>query len=577
MIKHQKTTKVGVSPLKVQGKLVSEPKLQAKILNEQFQSVFSDGQVYTKEQFRDKCSMNEADYSELSKIHISEEGARKLLKELNPNKACGPDGISPRVLKELADEVAPILTLLFRTSIDTGTVPEDWRSANITPVFKKSEHYDPANCRPVSLTSIPCKIMEHVIVSSLMDHLEKNNILLPRQHGFRRKRSAKSSCWSTWRSWPRTWKPANKLTMHFAKAFNKVNHSLLLHKLHHYGVRGQVNRWIADFLQDRKQTVVVDGAKLDPVAVKSGVPQGSVLGPSLFLVCINDLPGTVSSPVRLFADDTAIYRPITTGQDQTHVQKDLQQLETWEKNWDMSFHLGKCTTLPVISPMRTKKLLRPSYQLHNHTPANVASAKYLGVTIAQDLDWDLHVHNITTKANRTLGFLRRNLKVNNIRLKEIAYKAMIWPILEYACTVWDPYKEGQIKIIENVQRRSARFVLNQYKQTTSVTNLLSHLRWTSLQSRRKIARLIMYKILNNMAQVDFGRLNKTQEPKVQAPAKRDRRAHSHQLAWIQCLRNYRRHSFLPRTIADWNDSLPEAVARATSLDVFTSGVRKLHL
>ena len=116
--------------------------------------------------------MNEADYSELSKIHISEEGIRKVLKELNPNKACGPDGISPRMLKELADEVAPILTLLFRTSMDTGTVPEDWRSANITPVFKKGEHYDPVNYRPVSLTGIPCKIMEHVIVSSLMDHLD---------------------------------------------------------------------------------------------------------------------------------------------------------------------------------------------------------------------------------------------------------------------------------------------------------------------------------------------------------------------------------------------------------------------
>ena len=104
----------------------------------------------------------------------------------------------------------------------------------------------------------------------------------------------------------------------FAKAFDKVNHSLLLHKLDHYGVRGQVNRWIAGFLQDRKQAVVADGAKSDSVAVKSGVPQGSVLGPSLFMVYINDLPGTVSSPVQLLADDTAIYRPITTGQDQTH-------------------------------------------------------------------------------------------------------------------------------------------------------------------------------------------------------------------------------------------------------------------
>ena len=174
----------------------------------------------------------------------------------------------------------------------------------------------------------------------------------------------------------------------------------------------------------------------------------------------------------------------------------------------------------------------------------------MGVTIAQDLDWDDHVHNITTstKANGTLGFLRRNLKVNNIRLKETAYKAMVRPvlILEYACTVWDPYKEGQIFLKNRKRATEVCSLCPKSIQTTSVSNLLSHLGWTSLQSRRKIARLtMMYKILNNMAQVDFGRLHKTQEPKVRAPAKRDRRAHSNQLARVQCLRNYRRHSFLP--------------------------------
>ena len=297
--------------------------------------------------------------------NISEEGIRKLLKGLDPNKACGPDGISSWVLKELADEVAPILTLLFQTSMDTGTVPEDWISANIAPVFKKGEHYDPANYRPVSLTSIPCKIMEHVIVSSLTDHLEKNNILSPRQHGFRRKRSCETQLLEFMEELIENMeacKQTDVVIMDFAKASDKVNHSLHLHKLHHYGVRGQYNRWIGGFLQDRKQAVVADGAKSDSVAVKSGVPQGSVLGPSLLLVYINDLPGTVSSPVRLFADDTAIYRPVTSGQDQTQIQTDLQQLEMWEKSWDMSLHPGKCTTLSVISPMRMKKLLRPSYQ-----------------------------------------------------------------------------------------------------------------------------------------------------------------------------------------------------------------------
>ena len=142
---------------------------------------------------------------------------------------------------------------------------------------------------------------------------------------------------------------------------------------------------------------------------------------------------------------------------------------------------------------------------------------------------------------------------------------------------WDPYREGQITKIENVQRRSVRFVLSRYKRTTSVTNLLDHLGWTSLQSWRKIARLtMMYKITNNMIQVDFGKLHTTQEQKLQAPTNRDRWAHSKQLARVQSLWDYRRYSFLPRTIPDWNDSLTEAVAGASSPGVFTTGARKLH-
>ena len=153
---------------------------------------------------------------------------------------------------------------------------------------------------------------------------------------------------------------------------------------------------------------------------------------------------------------------------------------------------------------------------------------------------------------------------------------MVRLVLEYVCTVWDPHREGQITKIKNVQWRSARFVLNRYKRTTSVANLLNHLGWTSLQSRWKIARLtMMSKITNNMVQVDFGRLHKTQEQKLRTPTKRDRQAHSKQPAQVQCLRDNRRYTFLPPTILDWNDSLTEAVAGATSPGVFTSGARKL--
>jgi len=404
--------------------------------------------TYTREQFQEKCPMDEANYDELNHIHITEAGVTKLLKGLNFHKACGPDEISPRVLKELAKEVSPILTLLFQSSIDSGTVPADWRKANIAPVFKKGEHYDPANYRPVSLTSIPCKIMEHIIVSSLMNHLERNKILTPRQHGFRSKRSCGTQLLEFMEELTENMEKCEQtdiVILDFAKAFDKVNHSLLLHKLHHYGVRGIVNKWIEGFLGDRQQAVVVDGAKSDLVGVKSGVPQGSVLGPSLFLVYINDLPKNLSSPTRLFADDTAVYRLIQSGQNQTQLQQDLHELEKWENSWEMVFHPGKCTTLPVISPKRKKQLLTPQYKLHEQSLANVTSATYLGVTIAQDLSWNLHIKNICCKANRTLGFLRRNLKISAMKMKETAYKTLVRPIMEYASTVWDPYMEGQIK------------------------------------------------------------------------------------------------------------------------------------
>ena len=523
--------------------------------------------------------MRQVDYSELTSIEISEVGVRKLLQELNPHKACGPDEITPMVLKTLATEIAPILTRIFKSSIETGEVPEDWRTANVAPVFKKGEHYEPSNYRPVSLTSVPCKILEHIIVSTVMNHLESNNILSPRQHGFRRGRSCETQLLEFTEELTETMENCGQtdiVIMNFAKAFDKVNHSLLLHKLHHYGVRGQVNGWIRGFLENRRQAVVIDGTRSDFVKVKSGVPQGSVLGPCLFLTYINDLPENLSSQTRLFADDTAVYSPISSNQEQEELQQDLHKLETWENSWDMAFHPGKCTTLPVISPKRKDKLRVPDYHLHGQSLANVTLSKYLGVSIAQDLKWDLHINNIVKKANRILGFLRRNLKISSQSIKETAYKALVRPVLEYASTVWDPFTEEQVTSIEKVQRRAARFVKNKYQRQASVQHMLSELGWETLESRRKIARLtMMYKINHGLVHVEFGKAQADRKDKLRATSTRNRRLHSCQLNRIQCTRDYRFNSFLPRTIRQWNDQLTEAAVSAETLDIFKSRVRSL--
>ena len=356
-------------------------------------------------------------------------------------------------------------------------------------------------------------------------------------------------------------KQSDVIILDFAKAFDKVNHSLLIHKLRHYGVIGPVLNWFQSFLSDRRQAVVIDNCASDWVSVKSGIPQGLVVGPALFLAYINDLPERLTSRTRLFADDTAVYRLSASDDDRDQLQTDLLHLESWEKSWEMEFHPQKCTVLPIT------RSLNPninSYQLHRHTLESVQSAKYLGVTLTKNLSWDTHIDNVCNKANKTLGFLRRNLKIGSTKVKETAYKTFVRPILEYACTVWDPYTQEQIDKLEAVQRRAARFVVNRYHNTSSVTCMINSLQWPSLQHRRKTARLAMLKkFLDDEAVFSMS--------KIKYAPNRSRRAHPQQLVQIQAKQQYRLGSFLPNTIRDWN-ALPEHTLAADTLDTFKSRV-----
>ena len=300
-------------------------------------------------------------------IKISEQRVRKLMENLSPYKAGGPDGISPRVLRELAGELAPALTIIFQSSLSTGIVPTDWRDAYITPMFKKGEQYNPANYRPISLTCIGCKFMEHIVVSSVMQHFETHCILSDNQHGFRRGRSCETQLLEFVEELMTSLEGGRQtdiIILDFAKAFDWVNHSLLVHKLQYYSIRGSTITWIANFLSDRHQAVVVDGSRSSYARVRSGVPQGSVLGPCLFLAYINDLPEKLMALLRLFADDTAVYRVVYSGTDEVQLQQDLHRLMEWEESWDMLFHPAKCVSLPIT---RSRSSLNYSYELHCHT------------------------------------------------------------------------------------------------------------------------------------------------------------------------------------------------------------------
>ena len=336
-IKHQRNDKSSISSLRRDGVLHTDDKTKAEILNQQFQSAFSDGEEISQENFSAQYHMP-GNFRAAPDIEFTIPGVENLLRNLNAAKAPGPDDTSPRILKELAPEIAPRLTLIFQKSYNTGTVPTDWRCANVTPIYKKGEKHNPGNYRPVSLTSVSCKIMEHVFVSNIMSHADDQNIFYDKQHGFRRLFSCTTQLVEFIDDITATLdqsKQVDAVIMDFAKAFDKVNHSLLVHKLAHYGIRGRTNQWIKAFLGDRLQSVVLEGEKSSSIPVRSGVPQGSVLGPCLFLYYINDINENTNCTVRLFADDTLIYVAVSNSEDSSLLQQDLDRLVVWADKWRM--------------------------------------------------------------------------------------------------------------------------------------------------------------------------------------------------------------------------------------------------
>ena len=559
-IKHKKTNFNGIAPLKKDGKLTTDPKSKAEILNAQFQSVFTRE---TEPSLTPPCHQSPT----MPDICITTKGVLKLLKNLQPNKAPGPDNIGPRVLKVLADTIADPLTRIFNKSLQEGCVPQDWKHAKVAPIFKKGQKYDPANYRPISLTCVLSKLMEHIICSNLMSHAKAHDLLYKLQHGFRERRSCETQLIEFVHDVASNMQgglQTDVCVLDFSKAFDKVGHCRLLRKLEWYGVNSQTNTWIKSFLGDRTQSVVVEGAESDRVPVLSGVPQGSVLGPCLFLFYINYIAQDLTSTTRLFADDTMIYMTISNNTDAEKLQEDLRKLEKWEETWMMEFHPMKCE---IISITRKKSPLSFPYTLHGHELKHVQALKYLGVNISHDLRWDTHINSIIGKANKTLGFIRRNLNIGNIKTKQQAYFSLVRPILEYSSNVWNPYTATLTNRIEAVQRRAARFVLQRYRRTSSVGDMLQELNWQSLEERRRLTSLTMFhKIHHGLVAID---MPASLTRKTQCKTTRNENSQAYFVPGSS--REYHRMSFFPRTARDWN-TIPDAAVTMESPESFRNSL-----
>lgn len=531
------------------------------VLNDVFKRAFTQPSSNAS-----SLSIEAVNFPQMERVVVDWVGILPLIKNLKVSSSSGVDGINSKFLKNTEVYSSIILAQIFTQSMNSSILPDDWKVGKVVPLFKSGDSHNPSNYRPISITSISCKLFEHVIYSHLVTFLEDNAFFSSCQHGFRKS----FSCETQLISFTHDLFCAldneffvDCIFLDFSKAFDLVSHQLLCMKLRKLNIDSHILAWIENFLSNRTQFVTANEFDSTYCSVTSGVPQGSVLGPLLFLIYINDLPSTITSSIRLFADDCVLYRTISSDSDLSTLQSDLNKVCNWCVTWQMRLNINKCKTMRISRRFNPTEIFM--YKIEGRHLEATKSYKYLGVHITHNLSWETHVNYIVNNANRTLGYLRRNFSSAPSDLKSVLYKTLIRPKLEYACAVWDPGHDYLTNALESAQNRSARFILANYSRTSSVTSMKLTLNLPSLSLRRKIARLNLFHKIYHFNPILKNEL-------LSNPSYISQRTdHPYKVSVPQCRTNQFFHSFIPKTSNEWNH-LPTSIATIIDARAFRSAV-----
>ena len=482
---------------------------------------------------------------------------------LKVDKSPGGDNIHPKLLYELRKNIAKPIAELYNKSIEQGEVPEDWRNATITALYKKGNRSDPGNYRPVSLTSIVCKIMESIIKDRVVEHLQKFSLLNDSQHGFMKGKSCLTNLLEYLENVTKTLDggdPLDVIYLDFAKAFDKVPHKRLILKLEAHGISGNISKWIQQWLTGRKQQVNINGKISSWADVLSGVPQGSVLGPLLFLIYINDIDEGVVSKLWKFADDSKICSKVRNEADADILRNDLNKLFKWSQDWQMLFNVEKC----VVMHMGGKNL-NYAYELGGRVLNSTKRERDLGIIIHDSGKTSEQCASAANKANQILGMIKRNIKWKDKDVITRLYKALVRPRLEYCVQAWSPNLQKDIDLLERVQRRATKIIdglrYKTYEERLYETGL------TTLVQRRRRGDLIeTFKLVKGITKVNYSTFFKLSENRG--------RGHTYKLAKDRARLNIRASFYSQRAVNSWN-SLPEAVVGADSVNSFKNRLDKV--
>ena len=555
-VSSKRRCKVKIGPMRNNsGDLINDRVTQANMFNNYFSSVF------TKEDLHNipipTNLFNDLECNSLHEIFISEKMVLEKLEKLNINKSQGPDEIHPKLLYELRYQLAKPLTALFKNSVTRGEVPGDWRDANVTPIHKKGSKAKPENYRPVSLTSVVGKLLESIVKENVVQHLDKFNLINSSQHGFTTGRSCLTNLLDFLENATKELdedKALDLVYLDFAKAFDKVPYCRLFKKIEAHGIGGSVLNWVQSWLRDRRQRVCVDREYSGWEQVTSGVPQGSVLGPILFVIYINDLDSELVSKIGKFADDTKMCKGITNLEDAHTLQEDLNKLSKWSADWQMEFNTDKCSVIHV-----GKNNIKHQYSLCNKVLKASSREADLGIIMNDSLKFSEQCNSVVKGANSILGLIRRTIKNKSKRIITQLYKTLVRPKLEYCVQAWRPHLQKDICAIERVQHRATKMIKEikalTYEERLAATGLIT------LEERRNRGDLIeVFKIIKGFEKVDYNNFFKlTHSGRT--------RGHRYKLSKSRSRLDIRRNFFSQRIVNDWN-KLPTIVVEADSINSF---------